>query len=87
MRCRWLAHFLAGEFHLPRIRDMEEDASRWQSYYRKYLGNSYNTSCVGAIHIWYCDQLCRDMGCNPRRKTGLFADWFTPYLAMDYAQL
>ncbi|KAI3870466.1 hypothetical protein MKW92_012593 [Papaver armeniacum] len=65
--------FSDGGFKLPSIKEMEKD------YYRK--------SCIGILHIWYNDQLCKDMGCNPKRKKGLYAELFEPYGPMDYANL
>ncbi|CAN1770722.1 Probable flavin-containing monooxygenase 1 [Linum perenne] len=84
MRCRWLAELLDGKFRLPEIKEMENEASRWDRYLKEYLGENYKRSCIGAIHIWHNDQLCKDMGWNPRRKSGLWAELFEPYGPMDY---
>ncbi|XXG39144.1 hypothetical protein AAC387_Pa01g0182 [Persea americana] len=94
MRCRWVAYFVEGGFKLPSIRNMEEDILKWEKSMKRYSNNYYWRSCVGAIHIWYNDQLCRDMrcvgvsflpptGCNPKRKNGFFAELFSPYGPMD----
>lgn len=85
MRCRWLAELLDGTFKLPTIKQMEEDVSKWNKYMKENAGQYYRRSCIGALHIWYNDQLCKDMGWNPRRKKGLFAELFEPYLPIDYA--
>ncbi|GAV60112.1 LOW QUALITY PROTEIN: FMO-like domain-containing protein, partial [Cephalotus follicularis] len=73
IRCRWLAELLDGTFKLPSIKEME----------KKCKNGMYIQFCR-ALHIWYNDQLCKDMGWNPRRKKGLLAELFQPYGPMDY---
>lgn len=85
MRCRWLAELLGGTFRLPSIQDMEKDVAQWDKYMKTYSGQNYRRSCIGALHIWYNDQLCKDMGWNPKRKKGFIAELFEPYGPMDYA--
>ncbi|KAL5731509.1 flavin-containing monooxygenase [Ranunculus cassubicifolius] len=87
MRCQWLAQLLEGKFKLPSIKEMQEDALEWEKYMKKYSGKYYRRSCIGVVQIWYNDQLCKDMGCNPRRKKGLIAELFEPYGSTDYANL
>uniref|UniRef100_A0A5B7BBY5 Flavin-containing monooxygenase n=1 Tax=Davidia involucrata TaxID=16924 RepID=A0A5B7BBY5_DAVIN len=86
IRCRWLAELLDGTFKLPSIKDMEKDVAKWDEYMKRYSGQYYRRSCIGALHIWYNDQLCKDMGWNAKRKKGLFAELFEPYGPMDYAR-
>ena len=87
MRCQWLAHFLDGNIELPSIREMEKDVKVWEDHMKQYAGEYYWKSCIVVTDIWYHDQLCKDMGCNPRRKKGLFAELFEPYGPMDYVAL
>ncbi|KAK4431803.1 putative flavin-containing monooxygenase 1 [Sesamum alatum] len=88
MRCKWLGYFLDEAFKLPSIKEMEEDMKMWDKYMKKYSGNGrFRRACIGGVPIWYNDQLCRDIGCNPRRKKGFFADLFEPYGLADYKEL
>ncbi|KAF9622934.1 hypothetical protein IFM89_035365 [Coptis chinensis] len=87
MRCQWLVQLLEGTFKLPSIKEMDADTLRWEKYMKQYTKKYYRRSCVGALQIWYSDQLCKDMGCNPKRKKGLIAELFEPYGPMDYANL
>ncbi|KAL7156323.1 hypothetical protein ABFS83_02G001600 [Erythranthe nasuta] len=86
MTCRWLAELLDGTFNLPIIREMEKDAYEWDEYMKKSSGEYYNSrSCLAGVQIWYNDQLCEDMGWNPKRKKSLLREWFEPYRPIDYA--
>ncbi|XP_030944327.1 probable flavin-containing monooxygenase 1 [Quercus lobata] len=84
IRCRWLAELLDGTFKLPSIKDMEKNVEIWDKYMKTYSGRYYRRSCIGAIQIWYNDQLCKDMGWNPKRKKGLIAELLEPYGPLDY---
>ncbi|KAJ6348792.1 hypothetical protein OIU77_006382 [Salix suchowensis] len=84
MRCRWTAELLDSTFKLPSIKEMESYSAKWDQYLKRYSGRYYRRSCIGALHIWYNDQLCKDMGWNPKRKKGFFAESFEPYGPSDY---
>lgn len=85
MRSWWLSELLDGTFKLPSIKEMEKEAERWDKYLKRY-SKDYRRSCIGAIHIWYNDQLCNDIGVSPKRKKGFFAELFQPYGPLDYNQ-
>ncbi|XP_019195181.1 PREDICTED: probable flavin-containing monooxygenase 1 [Ipomoea nil] len=85
MQSKWLAHFLAGQFGLPKVSEMEDDARRWEKCLQKYAGRHYKRACASVLLQIYCnDQLCKDMNCNPRRKNGFFSEMFCPYSPVDY---
>lgn len=85
MMAKWVARFLDGVFRLPSVRRMEQSVAEWGRYMKRSNGEHFRRSCLGAVNIWYNDHLCRDMGCDPRRKKGLLAEWLQPYGAVDYA--
>ncbi|KAL3629791.1 hypothetical protein CASFOL_027013 [Castilleja foliolosa] len=88
MRSKWLAYFLDQAFQLPSIKEMERDIENWDKYMKKYAGNGrFRRSCIGGAHIWYIDQLCKDIGINPRRKKGFLSEFFEPYGVGDYQVL
>lgn len=84
IRCKWLMELLDGTFKLPRIKEMEQDISAWDKFFKTYSPKHYRRSAIGTLHHWYNDQLCKDMGWNPRRKKGFLADLFLPYSPQDY---
>ncbi|CAO2817533.1 unnamed protein product [Amaranthus hypochondriacus] len=88
MRSKWLAHLLAGKFKLPKIKEMEKDNINWQKCMVNYVGKRYKRSCVSVLlQIHQNDQLCKDMGYNPKRKKSFFSELFTPYSPLDYANI
>lgn len=85
MRTKWLSSFLAGKFKLPTIAEMEEDRVLWQRCIQNKVGDGYRQSCVSLfLTTYYNDQICKNMGCHPRRKKWLLAEFFAPYGPDDY---
>ncbi|TVU18843.1 hypothetical protein EJB05_34958, partial [Eragrostis curvula] len=87
LRAKWLAHFLDGGFKLPNVAAMQKDVLEWEKCMKRYSGRYFRRSSIVLLHIWYNDQLCHDMGCNPRRKKGFFSDLFDVYGPGDYVDL
>ncbi|KAL7190020.1 hypothetical protein ACSBR1_039630 [Camellia fascicularis] len=74
IRCRWLLELLDGKFKLPSIKEMERYVLEWDKYMKRYSDKYYRRSCIGALHIWYNDLLCKDIGWNTKRKKGYIAE-------------
>ncbi|ONM18811.1 putative flavin-containing monooxygenase 1 [Zea mays] len=88
IQSKWLAHFMDGGFRLPSVAAMQKDVLEWEKWMRRYAGGRYlRWSCIGVLHIWYNDQLCLDMGCDPRRKKSFLEELFGVYGPGDYADL
>ncbi|XP_020083604.1 uncharacterized protein LOC109706985 [Ananas comosus] len=66
---------------------MEEDMMEWEKFIKRYAREYFWRSSITTVHTWYNDQLCRDMGCSPKRKKGLLAEWFLPYGPQAYVHL
>lgn len=83
MGARWLAHLLSRKIALPSIDKMEKVTQKWIHY----MTNStpfYHKSCIGAVSIWHSDQVCADIGWNPKRKSNFLQEFLAPYSNMDY---
>lgn len=55
MRSKWISYFLAGNFKLPSIRDMEDDVMKWDKCMQRYVGISYKRFCVSVLLDIYCN--------------------------------
>ncbi|CAM8910940.1 unnamed protein product [Rhodiola kirilowii] len=84
---KWVSELLVGSFKLPSISDMEIDIREIDVYMKRQAGEHYGKSCLPAIHIWYNDRLCKDMGLTPKRKEGFLAELFEPYGPLDYTSI
>ncbi|KAL5856242.1 hypothetical protein ACOSQ4_006044 [Xanthoceras sorbifolium] len=70
-----------SNLYTSEMRNMENDMAEWDRYMKRYSGKYYRRS-----YIWYNDQLCKDMGWNPKRKNGFFTELFEPYGPFQYLQ-
>lgn len=86
MRAKWVVALLEGTFKVPSVEEMEKDIARWDKYMKQSSEEYHYRSSVGTLEIWYNDQLCKDMGMNPKRKDGPWANLFEPYGPVDYLQ-
>ncbi|CAL5069944.1 unnamed protein product [Urochloa decumbens] len=89
MVAKWVAHLLDGAVRLPAVAQMERSVAEWGEYARTHGGGGRDGEgpCVSAACTWFNDELCRDMGYNPRRKKGILAEWLEPYGPADYASI
>ncbi|KAI3824867.1 hypothetical protein L1987_06339 [Smallanthus sonchifolius] len=87
MRSKWLVALLEGAFKLPSVKEMQKDIVQWDDYMNQSAGEYHYRSSIGALEIWYNDQLCKDMGMNPMRKNGPLANLFEPYGPIDYTKI
>ncbi|XP_045087113.1 probable flavin-containing monooxygenase 1 isoform X2 [Aegilops tauschii subsp. strangulata] len=87
LRSKWLAYFMDGGFRLPSVKAMQRDVLECEKVMKRYSREESRTPCIGLLPTWYNDRLCEDMGCNPRRKNGFFAELFESYGPDDYNDL
>merc|ERR1712151_1451079 len=85
----WLRQVLTGQVILPSLEAMEKTIAKEQAWKRSWMPKKGDRAAILQLHkMAYHDQLCRDMGVNPRRKGwNLLAEAFAPYSAADYVGL
>jgi len=89
LQALWLKQVLTGKMTLPSLEAMEQTIAKEQAWKRSWMPKKGDRAAILQLHkMAYHDQLCRDMGVNPRRKGwNLLAEVFAPYSAADYTDL
>merc|ERR1712190_333728 len=89
LQALWLRHVLTGYVALPSLEAMEMTIEKEQAGKRSWMPKKGDRAAILQLHkMAYHDQLCKDMGVNPRRKGwNLLAEVFAPYSAADYVGL
>ncbi|KAM7280440.1 hypothetical protein ACFE04_007574 [Oxalis oulophora] len=83
---RGIIHPQIPQMAVPSIKGMKDQMTEWDEAMKsKHAGKFYTRSCYMLLHIFYNDVLCKDMGWNPHRKKGFFAELFDAYGPTDYA--
>ncbi|MCG8543786.1 MAG: hypothetical protein MJE12_06205 [Alphaproteobacteria bacterium] len=88
LQARWLADLIAGKHTLPTPEAMLADVEAMKMWKRQRMPHSAARSARLILHLQhYHDELLRDIGANPLRKTGIFAplkELIAPYEPRDY---
>merc|ERR1712217_631966 len=89
LQAPWLKQVLIGQVALPSLEAMEQTIAKEKAWKRSWMPKKGDRAAILQLHkMAYHDQLCRDMGVNPRRKGwNLLAEVFAPYSAADYKDL
>lgn len=91
LQARWLVELTSGKFELPSADAMERNVGEMKAWKRSWIPFSPARSARLIAHTQhYHDELLRDFGADPLRKTGLFApvkELLVPYQPSDYVSL
>lgn len=87
----WLGDLLEGRFALPPVEAMRQEIQEMRSWKRKWMPFSPVRGARIMAHMQhYHDELLRDFGASPWRKTGALAplkELIVPYVPRDYASI
>ena len=88
LQARWLGELIKGNHRLPTRETMLQEIEEIRSWKRKWMPDGPNRGARLALPMQhYHDDLLKDFGEIPWRKTGIFAPFkevFAPYQPSDY---
>ena len=91
LQARWLANVLSGKVQLPAAEDMRQNIEEMKAWKRSWMPFSSARSARLLAHsLHYHDELVKDLGESPLRKTGFFAplkELIFAYEPKDYASI
>jgi len=91
LQARWLANLITGELTLPAVETMNQNIAQMKAWKQSWMPFSPARSARLIAHTQhYHDELVKDLGENPLRKTGFFAplkELICAYEPRDYASI
>lgn len=91
LQAHWLAEMIKGNLTLPSVSEMMSNIEEMKAWKRSWIPFSPARSARLIAHTQhYHDELLRDLGVSPLRKTGFAAplkELIVPYEPSDYASL
>ena len=89
LQAHWIGGLIKGNQKLPAVDNMRQNVEEMKVWKRSWIPFSPARSARLIAHTQhYHDELLRDLGTNPLRKTGIFAplkEFISPYEPGDYA--
>jgi dimethylaniline monooxygenase (N-oxide forming) len=86
LQAEWLARYLAGDLvDAPNAETMRQEIEARKAWARSWIPENSMRGMTVLLHqTHYHDQLLRDMGLNPHRKSNPLAEYLMPYEPADY---
>ena len=88
LQARWLGELIKGNHQLPSEDAMLREIEDMKQWKRRWMPFSHARGARIQLHmLHFHDELLRDFGANPKRKTGIFAplkELIDPYEPNDY---
>ncbi len=84
----WLVKLLKNKFNLPNQTDLQQEIEKIKAWKRSFMPLSNSRASLLQLHMWnYHDELLRDAGIDPKRKSNVLAEWLQDYRPSDYRQV
>lgn len=85
IQAEWLARMLKGSIPEPTTSAMEMEIATHKKWSRSWMPQTSSRASLVLLHqTHYHDNLLRDMGENPLRKSNFVEEYFGPYQPRDY---
>ena len=83
LRCKWLARLADAHFKLPSVTKMLEQINK-EIEVMKRTTRFYKRHCISTFSINHSDEIFKEMGESPWRKSNWISEVFSPYSSQDY---
>jgi hypothetical protein len=91
LQARWLAEVVTGNVSMPGSDGMAADIAALKQWKQSWMPEGPARSATLLLHMaHYHDELIRDMGADPLRKTGIMAplkELLVPYQTSDFREV
>lgn len=84
IRSKWLAKLAEDAFKLPSVDNMLGQITRDIKAMKRTTRFYQEKPCISTFSINHIDEMCKEMGLNPWRKSNWFSEAFSPYGSHDY---
>ncbi len=84
----WLVQLLKGTLNIPDKAGLESEIQSLRDWKRGFMPSNQGRASMLQLHMWhYHDELMRDIGVDPYRKSNKIAEWLQYYGPSDYRDL
>jgi hypothetical protein len=84
----WLVQLLEDRLRIPDEAGLAAEIQCMRNWKRSFMPSNHGRASMLQLHMWhYHDELLRDIGVDPHRKSNKVAEWLQYYGPSDYRKL